>query len=247
MVFGCLYLEFEFEAMSNALVIFSGGQDSTTCLYWAKQRFQSVQALTFDYGQRHRLELESAKTIAKMAGVEQEVIDLGKVFAGLSPLTDLTKPVEAYDDVDNLPQGIATSFVPGRNILFLSVAANRAYVLGCDTVVIGVAQQDFGGYPDCRLDFIEKMQLALASGLDAPLAIATPLMNLTKKDTVLLAQSLPGCLEALAFSTTCYNGESPPCGRCNSCLLRAKGFDQAGIKDPLLARTQLLEDASGKR
>ncbi|MFA6559502.1 MAG: 7-cyano-7-deazaguanine synthase, partial [Candidatus Obscuribacterales bacterium] len=87
--------------------------------------------------------------------------------------------------------------------------------------------------------------LALASGLDAPLAIATPLMNLTKKDTVLLAQSLPGCLEALAFSTTCYNGDSPPCGSCNSCLLRAKGFDQAGIKDPLLARTQLVEEVSG--
>jgi 7-cyano-7-deazaguanine synthase len=133
--------------MSKALVVFSGGQDSTTCLYWAKQRFDSVRALTFDYGQRHRLELDSARTIAQMAGVEQEVIDLGHIFAGLSPLTDLSRPVEAYDDVENLPQGIASTFVPGRNILFLSVAANRAYVLGCDTVVIGVAQQDFGGYP----------------------------------------------------------------------------------------------------
>ncbi len=220
--------------MSKALVVFSGGQDSTTCLYWAKQRFGSVLALTFDYGQRHRLELDSARTIAKMAGVEHEVIDLGHIFAGLSPLTDLTKPVEAYDAVDKLPQGTASTFVPGRNILFLSVAANRAYVLGCETVVIGVAQQDFGGYPDCRLDFIEKMQAALSSGLAVPLTIAAPLMNLTKKDTVVLAQSLPGCLEALAYSTTCYNGTNPPCGHCNSCLLRAKGFAQAGIIDPLL-------------
>jgi 7-cyano-7-deazaguanine synthase len=224
--------------MSKALVVFSGGQDSTTCLYWAKQRFGSVRALTFDYGQRHRLELDSARTIAKMAGVEHEVIDLGHIFAGLSPLTDLSKSVEAYDDVDKLPQGIASTFVPGRNVLFLSVAANRAYVLGCETVVIGVAQQDFGGYPDCRLDFIEKMQAALASGLESPLTIAAPLMNLTKKETVVLAQSLPGCLEALAYSTTCYNGENPPCGHCNSCLLRAKGFAQAGIVDPLLGVAQ---------
>lgn len=224
--------------MSKALVVFSGGQDSTTCLYWAKQRFDSVRALTFDYGQRHRRELVSARTIAQMAGLEQEVINLGHIFAGLSPLTDLSRPVEAYDDIENLPHGIASTFVPGRNILFLSVAANRAYVLGCDTVVIGVAQQDFGGYPDCRLDFIEKMQAALASGLDAPLTVAAPLMNLTKKDTVVLAQSLPGCLEALAYSTTCYNGENPPCGHCNSCLLRAKGFEQAGIGDPLLSRVQ---------
>ncbi|CAN5222061.1 7-cyano-7-deazaguanine synthase QueC [soil metagenome] len=231
--------------MSKALVVFSGGQDSTTCLYWAKQHFDSVRALTFDYGQRHRLELESAKTIAKMAGVEQEVINLGHIFAGLSPLTDLSKPVEAYDDVENLPAGIASTFVPGRNILFLSVASNRAYVLGCDTVVIGVAQQDFGGYPDCRLDFIEKMQAALSSGLDAPLTIATPLMTMTKAETVVLAQSLPGCLEALAFSTTCYNGESPPCSHCNSCLLRAKGFDSAGVVDPLLSRCLLAREAAG--
>jgi 7-cyano-7-deazaguanine synthase len=235
--------------MPKALVVFSGGQDSTTCLYWAKQRFDVVHALTFDYGQRHRLELESAKTIAQMAGIAQEVINLGHIFAGLSPLTDLSRPVEAYDDVENLPQGIASTFVPGRNILFLSVAANRAYVLGCDTVVIGVAQQDFGGYPDCRLDFIEKMQSALASGLDAPLNIETPLMNLTKKETVMLAQALSGCLDALAYSTTCYNGQSPPCGHCNSCLLRAKGFDQAGIVDPLLSRCatikKLAEEVTG--
>ena len=225
--------------MSKALVVFSGGQDSTTCLYWAKQRFDSVRALTFDYGQRHRLELVSARIIAQMAGIEQEVIDLGHIFAGLSPLTDLGKSVETYDVVENLPQGIASTFVPGRNILFLSVAANRAYVLGCDTVVIGVAQQDFGGYPDCRLDFIDKMQAALASGLEAPLVIETPLMNLTKKETVVLAQSLPGCLEALAYSTTCYNGENPPCGHCNSCLLRARGFEQAGIIDPLLGNSSI--------
>jgi 7-cyano-7-deazaguanine synthase len=220
--------------MSKALVVFSGGQDSTTCLYWAKERYEEVFALTFDYGQRHVIELESARKIAAMAQVKQEVIAMGKIFAGLSPLTDTSRAVETYESVEQLPSGIADTFVPGRNILFLTVAANRAYVLGCNTLVLGVAQQDFGGYPDCRLDFIEKMQAALSSGLEFDLAIATPLMHLDKRQTVQLAASLPGCLEALAHSTTCYNGVFPPCGSCNSCLLRARGFNQAGIVDPLL-------------
>lgn len=220
--------------MSKALVVFSGGQDSTTCLYWAKERYEEVFALTFNYGQRHAIELESARKIAAMAQVKQEVIAMGKIFAGLSPLTDTSRAVETYESVEQLPSGIADTFVPGRNILFLTVAANRAYVLGCNTLVLGVAQQDFGGYPDCRLDFIEKMQAALSSGLEFDLSIATPLMHLDKKQTVQLAASLPGCLEALAHSTTCYNGVYPPCGSCNSCLLRARGFNQAGIVDPLL-------------
>ncbi len=221
--------------MSKALVIFSGGQDSTTCLYWAKQRFDDVFALTFDYGQRHNIELKSAEKIAQLAGIKQEVLNLGPIFKGLSPLTDLSRDVEKYDDVSALPSGLADTFVPGRNILFLTLAANRAYVLGCDSLVIGVAQQDYGGYPDCREDFITKMESAMASGLDSDLKILAPLMHMTKENTVTLAQSLPGCMEALAFSTTCYNG-APPCGSCNSCLLRAKGFAQAGVSDPLLER-----------
>jgi len=222
--------------MNKALVIFSGGQDSTTCLYWAKQRFDEVFALTFDYGQRHRLELESARKIAEMAAISQEVIELGQIFKGLSPLTDLSRKVETFADVDSVPSGLADTFVPGRNILFLTIAANRAYVLGCESLIIGVAQQDYGGYPDCRQDFITKMQNAMTSGLDSDLKILAPLMNMTKENTVTLAQSLPGCMEALAYSTTCYNGVVPPCGSCNSCLLRAKGFTQARAQDPLLER-----------
>jgi 7-cyano-7-deazaguanine synthase len=228
--------------MSKALVIFSGGQDSTTCLYWAREKFESVHALTFDYGQRHSLELTSAAKIAQMAGVSHEVLSLGHIFAGLSPLTNNAFAVEHYESADALPDGLANTFVPGRNILFLSLAANRAYVLGADTVVIGVAQQDYGGYPDCRLDFIERMQAAIGSGLDTPFKITAPLMHMTKKETVELAATLPGCLEALAHSTTCYNGDCPPCGSCNSCLLRAKGFAQAGVEDPLLTRTALSQE-----
>jgi 7-cyano-7-deazaguanine synthase len=222
--------------MSNALVVFSGGQDSTTCLYWAKQRFSTVYAVSFDYRQRHSVELESAKKIAAIADVHHEIIDLGPIFAGLSPLTDLSRAVETYDNVEQLPAGIADTFVPGRNILFFTVAANRAYVHDCNTLVVGVSQQDFGGYPDCRHDFISKMTAALASGLDRPFKIEAPLMNRSKAETVELAAMLPGCMEAMAYTTTCYKGVYPPCEECNSCLLRQKGFNQAGIRDPLMTR-----------
>lgn len=222
--------------MSKALVVFSGGQDSTTCLYWAKQRFDSVHTVTFDYAQRHHREIESAKQIAAMAGVPHEVISLGPVFAGISPLTDLSRDVDKFADSESLPGGLAQTFVPGRNIMFFTVAANRAYVLDCDTIVVGVAQQDYGGYPDCREDFVRKLEDAIASGLDRRIAIVSPLMHMTKEQTVELAKTLPGCLEALAYSTTCYEGQCPPCGKCHSCLLRQKGFAQAGIADPLIAR-----------
>lgn len=220
----------------TALVIFSGGQDSTTCLFWALERFASVHCLTFDYGQRHRVEIDSARRIAELASVSHEVIDMGPIFAGISPLTDLSKKVAKYAGADALPGGLENTFVPGRNILFLTVAANRAYVLNADNLVLGVAQEDFGGYPDCRQDFIEKMEAALSSGLGKPLKLLTPLMNLTKRETVDLAMSLPGCIDALAHSTTCYEGAVPPCLKCHSCLLRCRGFEEAGIADPLLER-----------
>lgn len=223
-------------AMAKALVILSGGQDSTTCLFWAKHRYDSVHALTFDYRQRHRIEIESAKQIAKMASVPHEVMDLGPIFQGLSPLTDLTRQVEQYQSAETLPGGLEDTFVPGRNILFLTVAANRAYTADCDDVIIGVSQEDFGGYPDCREQFISKMETALQEGLDRKISIQAPLMHLNKMQTVQLADSLAGCMDALAYSTTCYNGAMPPCLQCHACLLRSRGFDKAGIKDPLLQR-----------
>ena len=227
--------------MPKALVILSGGQDSTTCLYWAKERYDDVVALTFNYNQRHIREIESAKIVAKMAGVAHEIIDMGPIFAGLSPLTDLKLSVDSYNSPQDLPGGLEKTFVPGRNILFLCVAGNRAYVTGCDDMIIGVSEEDFGGYPDCRAEFIEKMEDALASGLDKRIKVQTPLVHLSKRKTVELAQSLKGCMEALAFTTTCYNGDMPPCGHCHSCLLRQKGFEEAGVTDPLLARG--LQDA----
>lgn len=222
--------------MPSALVVFSGGQDSTTCLFWALQQFSSVRALTFDYRQRHRVEIEAARRIAAHVGVPHEVVDLGPLFDGLSPLTNPGLDVERYTDAASLPGGLEKTFVPGRNILFLAAAANRAYTAACETVVLGVAEEDFGGYPDCRADFIRAMEAAISLGLGKPLTVATPLMHRNKRQTVELAKSLPGCLEALAWSHTCYNGTVPPCGHCHACLLRARGFAEAGVPDPLLVR-----------
>jgi 7-cyano-7-deazaguanine synthase len=222
--------------MGNALVILSGGQDSTTCLFWAKQNFEHVHAVSYDYGQLHITELESAATVAKLANVSHEVITLGPIFAGLSPLTNREQALEKYESVDHLPGGIEKTFVPGRNILFLTVAANRAYVLGCKNLIIGVSQEDFGGYPDCREDFLDKMSTALTSGLGEQVKIYAPLMRMNKEQSVILAKNIPGCLEALAYTTTCYAGISPPCAHCHACLLRAKGFEAAGIGDPMINR-----------
>ena len=128
--------------------------------------------------------------------------------------------------------------MPGRNIHFLSVAANRAYVLGVSNLVIGVSQEDFGGYPDCREDFMDKMATALSGGLGLPMQIYAPLIRMNKQQTVLLANNIPGCFEALAFTTTCYAGSAPPCGHCHACLLRAQGFDEAAVEDPLINRVK---------
>ncbi|MBX9669912.1 MAG: 7-cyano-7-deazaguanine synthase QueC [Candidatus Obscuribacterales bacterium] len=224
----------------TALVILSGGQDSTTCLYWAKSRFQKVLALSFAYGQRHIIELESAKQICHKANIKHEIVDLGAVFQHVSSLTNtnLEIPLANAEHAETLP----STFVPGRNILFLSLAASRAYVLNCDSIIIGVSQEDYAGYPDCREDFIDSMEKSITRGLDRPIKIEAPLLHLTKKDTVELAVQMPGCLEALALSTTCYNGSLPPCQNCNACELRARGFRQAAVDDPLIARTAMLTE-----
>lgn len=226
--------------MKNCLVVLSGGQDSTTCLYWAKQTpgLEKLHAITFDYGQRHGVEIRSARIVGDMADVDtHELVVLPDgILAGTSPLTNPAEEVEEYESAETLPGGIEKTFVPARNLLFLSIAANRAAVLGCDSIVIGVSEEDFGGYPDCRGEFITAMEAAINAGLpeDCKLTVHTPLINRNKKETVELAASLGGCMEALAYSHTCYNGDWPPCGKCHACLLRARGFEQAGIEDPLL-------------
>lgn len=221
---------------SRALVVLSGGQDSTTCLFWAKQRYKEVLAITFNYSQRHSTEIVAAQKIAELAGVQHDIVSVPNVLEGTSPLINPDHEVESYGSVSDLPGGLEKTFVPGRNMLFLIVAANRAYVNNCSVIITGVSQEDFGGYPDCRRLFIDSIIETINLGLDRYIDIVTPLINLTKRETVLLANHLgEDCWQALSCSHTCYNGEIPPCGKCHACLLRQKGFDEAGFVDPLLS------------
>jgi len=215
---------------NNAVVVHSGGQDSTTCLYWALERFAEVHALTFDYGQRHRIEIDCARAIAQRAGVQHTVLPIDTLAAlGGNALTDAGQAVRAAAG-----GALPNTFVPGRNLLFLTCAAAYAWQRGMRHLVTGVAQTDYSGYPDCRETTIAALAHALCLGMEREFEIHTPLMHLSKKDTVLLAQSL-GALEAMALTHTCYNGLRPPCGKCPACELRAKGFAEAGIADPLIA------------
>lgn len=223
----------------KALVVLSGGQDSTTCLYWALREFgaANVEALTFDYGQRHRVELDAARKVAAMAGVRQTVLPIDTFAAiGGNALTDDAIAPEAGARADD-DSALPNTFVPGRNLVFLSFAAAFAYTRGIEHVVTGVAQTDYSGYPDCRENTLKALELALRLGMDSRVTLHTPLMFMSKAETVHLAQQV-GAMEALAWSHTCYNGEVPPCGHCASCELRAKGFDEAGVIDPLLLRSQ---------
>ena len=230
---------------NKVVVVLSGGQDSTTCLYWAIQQGYDVHCVTFDYGQRHRRELAAAHTVAIHAGLgnKHEIITIGDVLQGTSPLVNKTKTLEQYQDFHSLPGGLEKTFVPMRNQLFLTIAANRAYVLGSNKLVTGVCQEDFGGYPDCRRKFIDLLEFACCQGtftgeVDTlpPLEILTPLMYMTKAESVKLAVELPGCYDALAYTHTAYDGNYPPNGKDHASLLRAKGFEEAGVPDPLVLR-----------
>ena len=221
-------------ADAKALVLLSGGQDSTTCLYWAIDRFGagSTSTLSFDYGQRHRIELECAKRIAVAAGVSHDCLPIDTFEAlGGDALTDRGIDVGTQPNAET---GLPNTFVPGRNLIFLTYAAAYAYQRDIGHLVAGVAQTDYSGYPDCREETILALQEALRLGMESEVQIHTPLMHRSKKETVELARDL-GALDAMALTHTCYNGERPPCGQCPACELRAKGFAEAGIEDPLLA------------
>jgi 7-cyano-7-deazaguanine synthase len=223
--------------MNKAVVLLSGGQDSTTCLFWARERFE-VHAVAIWYGQRHAVEIESADRIAALAGatfmvLRQPVLaDLGD-----SALVRSAQAIQGDGGREDAkaPNGLPTSFVPGRNLFFLATAAAYAAKIGARDIVTGVCQTDYSGYPDCRREFIDATEKAITLAMPSsagPFTIHTPLMALTKAATVHLARSLPGCWDALAYSVTCYEGKLPGCGKCPACDLRGKGFAQAGYPDP---------------
>lgn len=236
--------------MKKAIVVLSGGQDSTTCLFWAKKHLpdHELHAVTFDYNQRHSAELQAAAKVAQLAEVRgayhnnHEVVTLGPILKGASPLVSDNK-LEQYKDHSSLPGGLEKTFVPMRNQLFLTLAMNRAAVIGADTIITGVCEEDYGGYPDCRDVFIKNLEGTSNLGLYGLemsnkdwISILTPLMKLTKAQTVKLALDLPGCYPALAYTHTAYDGAYPPTGKDHATLLRAKGFEEATVPDPLVLR-----------
>ncbi|MCL1137452.1 7-cyano-7-deazaguanine synthase QueC [Shewanella pneumatophori] len=222
--------------MSKAVVVFSGGQDSTTCLIQALQQFDEVHGITFDYGQRHRQEIEIAKELgSKLKLASHKVMDVTLLNElAISALTRDSIPVSN----ELMENGLPNTFVPGRNILFLTLAGIYAYQLGADTVITGVCETDFSGYPDCRNDFVKAMQNALEQGMDKKLTISTPLMWLDKAETWALADKLQS-LDLIRHETlTCYNGiKGDGCGTCPACLLRKRGLeDYLNNKDTVQAQ-----------
>ena len=216
----------------KAVVVFSGGQDSTTCLYWALKQFKEVVAVTFNYNQRHSLEIDVAKSIADELGVKHHVLDMS-LLNQLAP-NALTRADIAIEQKDG---ELPSTFVPGRNLLFLSFATILANQIGARHIVTGVCETDFSGYPDCRDAFVKSCNVTLNLALDKPFVIHTPLMWINKAETWKLADDL-GVLDFVREKTlTCYNGIiAEGCGECPACELRKRGLED-----------YLLEKGVGKR
>jgi 7-cyano-7-deazaguanine synthase len=221
--------------MTRALVLFSAGQDSATCLAWALARYERVETIGFSYGQRHAIEMGQRPIVRRRLAAkvpdklgEDVVVDL----AGYGALAESALTSERAIEWAN--NGLPQTFVPGRNLVFFSVAAAHAYRRGIDTLIGGMCQTDFSGYPDCRRATLDAMQRTLSLGLDTPISIATPLMHLTKGQTWALAYELGGgaLVDVIVeYTHTCYEGDRSRrhdwgygCGHCPACDLRAKGW-----------------------
>lgn len=217
----------------KAVIIFSGGLDSTTCLGMAMEKGLEVHALTFNYGQRHSKEVEQAKKITNYYNIKNhKIIDISflKMIGG-SSLTDQSMEIPT-NGIDN---GIPLTYVPARNMIFLSLAAAYAEVIKASYIYTGVSAIDYSGYPDCRPEFIESMNdtinLGTSLGLENSIEIITPLIQLTKAATIKKGMEL-GVPYHLTVS--CYKGEEIACGKCDSCRLRLKGFQEADVMDPII-------------
>ncbi|MBI5246408.1 MAG: 7-cyano-7-deazaguanine synthase QueC [Elusimicrobia bacterium] len=221
-------------AKRQAVVLLSGGLDSTTCLYWAKKEGYAPIALSIRYGQRHVRELNAARAVARAAKVQIHEVDLALPWLKGSSLTN------ARLRLPNIPLkkigrgGVPSTYVPGRNTIFLSLAVSLADAVGAEVIVIGANALDYSGYPDCRSPFINAFGRVAKEGTKRgsegkSLKILAPLLRLDKKGVVKLARSVGA---PLSLTWSCYAGGKTPCGVCDSCKLRAKGFSEAGLRDP---------------
>ncbi|MFD1336673.1 7-cyano-7-deazaguanine synthase QueC [Oceanobacillus iheyensis] len=214
----------------KAVVILSGGLDSTTCMEVGKEAGYELYPISFHYGQRHDREIENAKKVASYFNVTEH-----KVFSleflkeiGGSSLTDQSMEVSQ----EGVGEDVPNTYVPGRNTIFLSIAASYAEAIGAEKIYVGVSAVDYSGYPDCRPEFIEAMQQTIYQGTNAnpAITIEAPLIDLSKGDTVKLGMKLN---VPYHLTTSCYLGGEEACGECDSCRLRLQGFEEAGATDPI--------------
>jgi len=222
----------------EAIVLLSGGLDSATTLYWAKKKGFHCHCLIFDYSQRHRREIQSAKNIAKQLGCKYEVIKIDLPKKG-SSLLDRKLKIPQRDNTitQKRKNAIPSTYVPARNIIFLSLALSYAEANNISSIFIGAHTQDYSGYPDCRKDFFSAFQKVILTGTKSAsekrkIKIYTPLINKTKAQIIKLGSRLGVPFE---LTWSCYQGKKYPCGKCQSCYFRLKGFQEAGLVDPLLS------------
>jgi len=214
----------------KAVVLLSGGLDSTTCLYWAKSRGYACVALSARYGQRHVLELQAARAVARKAKVPLHEVELELPWLKSSSLVDRSAKLPDLPLSEIGRGGIPSTYVPGRNTIFLSLGDSLADAVGAKAVILGANALDYSGYPDCRPEYLNAFKKVARLGTRiGDLEILAPLTRLDKRGIVALAGKVKA---PLALTWSCYAGGARPCGRCDSCKLRAKGFDKAGIQDP---------------
>jgi 7-cyano-7-deazaguanine synthase len=224
-------------AVAKAVVLLSGGLDSAATLYYALSKRFSCTCLSFDYGQRHHRELVAAGRVAARAGCEHRIVKISLPWKG-SSLLDKNIRLPAPGRRLRQDRQIPNTYVPGRNIIFLSFAVSCAETIGAEAVFIGANAVDYSGYPDCRPAFYSAFSEVIRTGTKCgvekkPVKIMTPLINRTKAGIVALGSRLKVPFE---LTWSCYSGGSTPCGRCDSCFYRSKGFKEAGVPDPLLIR-----------
>jgi len=215
--------------MKKAVILLSGGIDSATTLYHAAEKGYEIFCLCFDYGQRHKREIDSAKRLARLTGSNYQLLKIAFPWKGSSLLDKAAKLPKTISKRSTIPN----TYVPGRNIIFLSHAVSYAETIGADTIFIGANQIDYSGYPDCRLSFIRSFEDAINKGTKAGVGgkrikIRTPLIKKTKAQIIKMALQLK---VPLKYTWSCYKGAKLPCGKCDSCFIRKEAFKRVGIKD----------------
>ena len=217
--------------MPKAVILLSGGLDSATCLYIAKAQKYKVHGLILEYGQRHAREIAHAKRLARRAGCSSQVLKIRLPWQG-SSLLDKKKKLPSRKTID--PKEIPSTYVPARNIIFLSFAASYAEAVGAEAIFIGANAVDYSGYPDCRPEFMRAYEAMLAKGMKSGvrgkrIRVKTPIIRLSKAQIIRKGMKLGVPYQ---YTWSCYRGGKKPCGVCDSCRLRAKGFEEAGFADP---------------